>query len=119
MKIDSLEKIMVLIVEPRIVRASALDPAALESFRVGTESAVACPLANPLAEALKDVKLVREPEPVVRKITPGPPPGPGAPPGASGSYQGRPMPFVVTAEPGQEEPSATPTPGPGGVPSPQ
>ena len=117
-KIDSPKSALVLIVEPRIVRASALDPAAQESFRVGTETAVTCPLANPLAEALKDVTLVREPEPVYRKVTPGPPLGQHPLPGASG-YQGRPIPFEILGEPETERPAETPTPEPDGVPSPR
>lgn len=111
-KIESPEKALMLTVEPRIVRASALDPAAMESFRVGTESGISCPGLNPLADALNGVELVREPKPVVRKIAPGPPPGPGVRPGASGGYQGRPMELVTPGEPGNERPAETPTPTP-------
>ena len=74
-KIESPEKTLVLTVEPRIVRASVLDPAAMESFEVGTETDVSCPGHTSLADALTGVEIVHEPEPVVRKINPGPPPG--------------------------------------------
>jgi hypothetical protein len=109
-KIDSPERALILAIEPRIIRPSALDPEGQRSFEVGTESSILCQDSDPLAEALKGVELVREPVPVIRPVSPVLRPGPQ--PGTGGGYDGRPRPYVVPVGPEREDPAAQPTPRP-------
>lgn len=83
LEISTPKSAMVLTIQPKIIRPSALDADTFDPIVVGTEARISCAESRALEEALRGAQVVRDPVPIVRPVVP---PRIVAP----GGYDGRP-----------------------------